>query len=99
MLVAADGSETDVRRIKSGETNGRRGLAALADGSFVYTARIGDKYDIWTTSPGGQNSPPLTNDAFEERTLTASHDGRFIVFSSDRDGNRHLFRINADGSA
>lgn len=99
--VRASGDSTiDAQRVKPGDTNGRHGLAAFPDGRIAYTARVGDRFDVWSVKSDGSDAQPLTGDAFRERELTASKDGRFLVFSSDRQGagGKHLYRTNADGS-
>lgn len=98
--VAENGSLTDARRVKAGETNGKLGLATLPDGSIAYTARVGGKPDIWRVKPDGSNAQAITADEFPESGLTASPDGRLIVFASDRrlsGAGKHLYRANADG--
>ncbi len=96
---AAMGNATDAQLIQRGETNARRGIAALPDDSIAYIARSAGNYDVWKIDSRGGNLQQLTNDSFQERGLTASRDGQRLVFSSDRAGGRHLFRMNAaDGS-
>lgn len=88
----------EAQRIKRGTSDGKRGLAVLPDGKILYTAVSNGKSDIWKMNADGANAQPLTNDSFLERNLTASKDGRFVVFSSNVAGGWHLFRMNtADG--
>lgn len=102
--IEANGKTADARRIKNGEHDGKRGIAGFSDNSIAYISRIGDKSDIWTVNADGSNPQMITNDRFQEKDLTASRDGRFLIFSSDRtnnegkSGSRHLFRMNPDGS-
>ncbi len=46
----------------------------------------------------GSNVARLTNDPAEDWAAAWSPDGRFIAFTSNRDGDYHLFRMDADGS-
>ncbi len=48
---------------------------------------------------GKREGKALTADAFSEGEVCATPDNRFFVFASDRAGNQHLFRMDAeDGS-
>jgi TolB protein len=40
----------------------------------------------------------LTNDAFIDQQASVSPDGRYVVFQSNRSGNRNIWRIDADGN-
>jgi len=46
----------------------------------------------------GSNQRQLTAESFDDVDPAASPDGRYIVFTSDRTGGAHVWRINADGS-
>ncbi len=83
-------------RIKRGTSDGKRGLTVLPDGKILFTALANGKSDIWKMNPDGTNAQPLTNDAFIERNLIATKDGRFVIFSSNAVGGWHLFRRNTD---
>ena len=46
----------------------------------------------------GSESKQLTADAFIDQQPSVSPDGRYVVFQSNRSGNRNIWRIDADGS-
>ncbi|MBA3631559.1 MAG: PD40 domain-containing protein [Acidobacteria bacterium] len=96
--IGADGDTSRAVQLSKGETDGNFGLTNLADGRVAYIARVGSDYDVWTMNPDGSDAKPLTADSFWESGLTATADGRFLIFISNRAGGNHLFRMNADGS-
>lgn len=94
-----DGKAVKEERIKRGTSDGKRGLTLLPDGKILFTAISNGKSDIWKMNSDGTIAQPLTNDAFIERNLIATKDGRFVIFSSNAVGGWHLFRRNTnDGS-
>jgi len=96
--IGADGDTSRAVQLSKGETDGNFGLTNLADGRVAYIARVGSDYDVWTMNPDGSDAKPLTADSFWQTGLTATADGRFLIFISNRAGGNHLFRMNADGS-
>ncbi|MGB7068147.1 MAG: winged helix-turn-helix domain-containing protein [Pyrinomonadaceae bacterium] len=96
--IGADGDTSRSVQLSKGETDGNFGLTNLSDGRVAYVARVGNNYDIWTMNANGSDAKPLTADSFWESGLTATADGRFLIFISNRAGGNHLFRMNADGS-
>jgi TolB protein len=64
----------------------------------VYATRTGENWDLWIANPDGSESRQLTADAFIDQQPTVSSDGRYVVFQSNRSGNRNLWRIDVDGS-
>jgi Tol biopolymer transport system component/DNA-binding winged helix-turn-helix (wHTH) protein len=86
------------RQLTLGSDDGARGLSSLPDGRVIYVARTGDEHDIWTVKPDGTEAKPLTADSFSPGDMSATPDGRYLFFVSDRAGGNHLFRLNQDGS-
>ncbi|MEO6391886.1 MAG: winged helix-turn-helix domain-containing protein [Pyrinomonadaceae bacterium] len=97
-IIGADGKTGDARQLTLGNDDGAQGLSALADGRMAYVARTGDEYDIWTANADGTGAQPLTADVFSQGRMSSTPDGRYLVFTSDRAGGHHLFRLNTDGS-
>jgi Tol biopolymer transport system component/DNA-binding winged helix-turn-helix (wHTH) protein len=97
-LVGSNGDTTRAIRLTTGDYDGRRGLAGLPDGRIVYVAREGGEYDFWTIKEDGTEAKPLTADSFFDREVATTPDGRYLVFTSDRDGSTHIFRADRDGS-
>ncbi len=97
-IVGADGKAGNAKRLTTGLDDGSSGIALLADGRIAYGSRTGDDLDLWTMKPDGTDVKALTADAFEERDVTATADGRYLVFASNRTNRSQLFRTDIDGS-
>ncbi|HEY8021284.1 MAG TPA: M20/M25/M40 family metallo-hydrolase [Thermoanaerobaculia bacterium] len=68
-----------------------------ADRSQGYTWAVYPSYDIWTAKPDGTDLERLTdNSAYDAETTVCPLDGS-LVFTSDRDGDLELYRMDADG--
>jgi Tol biopolymer transport system component/Zn-dependent M28 family amino/carboxypeptidase len=69
-----------------------------ADRSQGYVWAVYPSYDIWTARPDGSDLRRLTdNQAYDAETTVCQRDGS-LVFTSDRDGDLDLYRMDADGS-
>ncbi len=91
--------ESRAKQITSGGVaDGYDGLSWLPDGRIVYNVYTGNNPDLWVMNADGTGRRQLTNDAYWENGATASPDGRYIVFQSERTGNLNLWRIDADGN-
>lgn len=56
------------------------------------------KFDIFTVSAGSGEIERLTQDQGNNEEPSWSPDGRYVVFSSTRDGGQRLFVMTADGA-
>lgn len=75
------------------------GLDWTANGKIVYSSMAGDHLNISLVDRDGSNETQLTFNAGDNYTPATSPDGRFIVFSSNRNGSLNIWRMNAaDGS-
>jgi serine/threonine protein kinase/Tol biopolymer transport system component len=86
------------RKITAGERDGVGGVVWGEDGKILYVAELGGSYDIWSMDSGGNDKRRLTSDAGWNLWPTASPDGRFVVYSSNRTGQFTVWRMNADGT-
>jgi Tol biopolymer transport system component len=69
-----------------------------ADRSRGYVWAVYPTYDIWTARPDGSDLRRLTdNHAYDAETTVCNRDGS-LLFTSDRDGDLDLYRMDADGS-
>jgi Tol biopolymer transport system component len=69
-----------------------------ADRSQGYAWAVYPSYEIWTALPDGSDLRRLTdNQAYDAETTVCQRDGS-LVFTSDRDGDLDLYRMDADGS-
>ncbi len=95
--VEADGRTAQANRLTTGIADGANGLTTLPDGRIAYVSRTGDDRDLWTMKPDGTEVKPLTSDAFFEREVMATSDGRYLVFASNRAGGCQIFRLDVNG--
>jgi Tol biopolymer transport system component len=78
-----------------------KGVSLSPDGNrLVFSAKPygQEKRDIFVTSLDGTKEQNLTNQSGSNRTPTWSPDGQYVFFTSDRDGQRQIYRIRNDGS-
>ncbi|HEY6216577.1 MAG TPA: protein kinase [Pyrinomonadaceae bacterium] len=71
------------------------GLTWTKQDKIVFSSMAGERLNITRIDPDGSNQIPLTHEG-DNYTPAASADGRFIVFSSNRNGAFNIWRINAD---
>jgi Tol biopolymer transport system component len=99
--VAPAGKLDQAKRITFG-TIGRRegtyGLEWAPTGHLVYSASEDKSQTLWMMEADGSKQKQLTSAGYVDEHPTATADGRFIVFQSNRSGNYEVWRINADGS-
>jgi len=69
------------------------------DFSQGYVWRIDPGYDIFTAQPSGSDLRRLTRTDGYDAEATLSTDGRWIVFTSVRDGDLDLYKMKTDGSS
>ena len=93
------------RQITSGGTklDGSQGLAWLPDGRLSYSSMASGSYDVWIMQADGSGQKQLTSAIqgsiyHTHNPQSASPDGKYIVFISDRvTGAPHIWRMDADG--
>ncbi|HZF08263.1 MAG TPA: M20/M25/M40 family metallo-hydrolase [Thermoanaerobaculia bacterium] len=67
------------------------------DRSQGYVWAVYPSYEIWTAKPDGSDLQRLTdNSAYDAETTVCPKDGS-LIFTSDRDGDLELYRMDADG--
>jgi TolB protein len=54
--------------------------------------------DIWVMDPNGNNQQRVTEGRGKNEEPAWAPGGRHLVFTSNRDGRRNIYRIAADGS-
>lgn len=67
------------------------------DNRIVYDALDGIPH-IWIMDADGKNRQQLTSNASSDQHPRVSPDGRYIVFTSNRNGRDQIWRMNIDGS-
>jgi hypothetical protein len=76
----------------------RIAFATDRDGACGPGAPFGQCNEIYVVPAGGGPPTRLTNNAAQDTSPAWSPDGTQIAFSSDRDGDLEIWRMNADGS-
>ncbi len=88
------------RQITSGAGK-YNGIAWTHDGRVVCSSNASGSLDLWIMQPDGTGQKQLTANAEQNVFPSVTSDGRYIVFASNRGGNRSVFniwRIDIDGS-
>src|SRR5215204_2303219 len=95
-VINPDGSGTS-NITNNGATDTEPSFAP--DGSLIFTTNRSGDDEIYRMSTLDDPSPVnLTHNAAADYSPSYSFDGSFIVFTSLRDGNNEIYRMNADGS-
>jgi Tol biopolymer transport system component/DNA-binding winged helix-turn-helix (wHTH) protein len=81
-----------------GRREGTYGLEWTPTGRLVYSASEDKSQTLWMMEADGSKQKQLTPAGYVDEQPTATADGRFIVFQSNRSGNYEVWRMNADGS-
>jgi Tol biopolymer transport system component len=66
-------------------------------GTYGYVWKFYDTFDVFAARPDGRDLERLTDAPGYDAECTISPDGRFIVFTSMRDGDLDLYKMRADG--
>jgi serine/threonine protein kinase len=93
--IAPDG---DASRAKPIATAWFGRFSWTPDGKILYTSFASGNADIGIMTADGTGQKQLTADTGTNIDPTASPDGRYIVFASDRTGASHIWRMDSDGS-
>ncbi len=80
-------------QISAGEIYGLESVAWLPGDQIVYTAVTGDYRNLWLTDPSGSNSTQLTFGPGDKSEVSATRDGRYLLYQS----RGKIWRVNADG--
>lgn len=96
----SDGNMNNHREITAGAgtDDGVAGMAWMPDGRLLYAASTSGNSDIWIMNADGSNRVQLTSDPADDYLPIVTPDGRTIVFVSEREDGRALWRMAADGS-
>src|SRR5947209_709501 len=81
------------RQISTGRFDGASGLSWTPDGRIVFTSEASGNLDLWIMDGDGGNRKQLTTDSHSDITPSVSPDGRFVVFTSNRTGADHIWRM------
>ncbi|HEY0428331.1 MAG TPA: protein kinase [Pyrinomonadaceae bacterium] len=76
---------------------GFEGMAHTSDGKLLYSRKIGKEVNIFALNESDRSEKQLTKDGGNNFYPFASPDGKYIVFTSNRNGAYSLWRMDADG--
>ncbi len=98
--LSGDGTPDSFRAIatSAGADDGVFGMAWVADGRLLYTSSASGNSDIWIMNADGTGRVQLTTDRGDDRAPSATPDGRYVVFVSNRGGARGIWRMTIGGS-
>jgi Tol biopolymer transport system component/DNA-binding winged helix-turn-helix (wHTH) protein len=74
------------------------GIDWTSDGKIIYTKRVDQSLTIWSMDTLGANAVQLTSAGFLDERPSATADGKYIVFQSNRSGETEIWRMNANGT-
>ena len=96
---APNGDAGRARRITHGLGNQDRagGVCWTPDGRIVYESKESGIPAIWITEKDGNGRNQLSDNTTYAIRPAVSPDGRYIVFASDRSGDRNIWRMDIAG--
>ncbi|HEY8413852.1 MAG TPA: protein kinase, partial [Pyrinomonadaceae bacterium] len=102
LWVVPDGDAQKGARLPTGNvsfySSAGNNVSWTPDGRIVFVSNEGGDANIWITKPDVSERKQLTANGAANFSPVVSADGRYIVFSVWQGGQRHLWRMNLDGS-
>jgi serine/threonine protein kinase len=96
--VSPQGDPSRAKQISFGRYDGQGGLSLMPNGRIVYVSRESGLNDIWIMDGDGKNQKQLTANAINNVHPWVTPDGRYIVFTSNRELlRRSIWRMDPDG--
>jgi Tol biopolymer transport system component/DNA-binding winged helix-turn-helix (wHTH) protein len=98
--VGSGADASGLRQITSGygTSHDYWGFSWRADGRIFYGSTAGGRQDIWVMDSDGKNQRQLTAESGNNFDPSASPEGRYVVFASNRSGVTKLWRMESDGA-
>jgi Tol biopolymer transport system component len=82
------------KQITFGRMDGQRGLSFTPDNRIVFTANHEENWDLFIAEGDGRDVRQLTFDRHYHSWPTVCEGGRSVVYGSDINGLRHLWKID-----
>lgn len=98
--IAKSDNLAEARQITFGsaELAGWFGLDWTPDGKVVYVGQVDRSLTLWIADASGENPKQITPIGFLDIRPTATADGKYIVFESNRSGKAEIWRVQRDGT-
>jgi serine/threonine protein kinase/Tol biopolymer transport system component len=87
--------DSDQSRVILSTTGRNYGLDWTSKGKIVYSSMVGNNLNISMIDPDNSSPTQLTEKG-DNYSPVVSRDGRYIVFTSNRNGSLNIWRMNAD---
>jgi Tol biopolymer transport system component/DNA-binding winged helix-turn-helix (wHTH) protein len=101
MWMVSRDDPSNIKQVTFG-TGGYRGRVSwMPDDKIVFDSEAGNATSLSVMSSDGSNPKQLLGDQTGQAVVgyvTATPDGRYILYTSDITGSRQVWRINSDGS-
>lgn len=99
-LVSYDTTNKESKQIIGESRNliGYRRITQMPDGKVLFSKRTGKEINVFSINEDGSNEKQLTSESKFNFNPNPTSDGKYIVFTSNRNGNYGIWRANADGS-
>ncbi len=97
-MMNSDGDANSAVQLTKGSADGRAGIGLLPDGRFAFLTRNADEIPIMIANSDASNVKQIATGFPILEELRADPLGRFFVFSTLKDSNHRIFRIDVDGS-
>jgi Tol biopolymer transport system component len=100
LWIVPDGDPSRAKPLTSSKHEGYRVISWTPDDRILYASSASGSRDIWIMNADGTNQKQLTASAGSNLQPMASHDGRYIVFLSNRAKTSafNVWRMDIDGS-
>ncbi len=98
--IVPDGDTSNARSLTENLPDSYRFISWTPDQKIIYTSTMSGSRTIWVMDSDGSNRKQLTSSSSEDVQPIVTRDGRYIVFSSNRNpsGAYNIWRMNIDGT-
>jgi TolB protein len=98
-LYVMDVTGANVQRLTYGQWADAPAWSPKGDGIAYERQRSQGRYDVYMVDSSGRNNHVISEAGVRNENPTWSPDGRFIAYSSDRDGRTKICTMGSDGSS
>ncbi|MEZ5429449.1 MAG: protein kinase [Pyrinomonadaceae bacterium] len=99
-LVAFNPATKEINQLLSESRTflGYLGLSQMSDGKILYSRLTGKEINIFSVNPDGTDERQITSDGRYNFDPVATPDGKYIIFSSNRNDVFGIWRMESNGS-